>query len=133
MYDISYVGIIAAAVAYFLLGSAWYTFLLGKQWRAEMGITEAQAEGAKPTAALLVRSIIVALVIAFTLAHLIKAGGMGYGFKVGVGTGAGIGAAILAQNYAYEGRSTKFWLINAVYMIVGLAAMGVIVGWFQRS
>ncbi len=76
---------------------------------------------------------LVSLVIAFTLAQLIGESTTSYGLKIGAGVGAGVGAAILAQNYAYESRSLKFWLINAVYVIVGLAAMGVIVGWFQRS
>ncbi len=45
--------------------------------------------------------------------------------------GAGIGAAILAQNYVYESRSFRFFLINAGYVVIGLALMGAIVGAFQ--
>ena len=46
--------------------------------------------------------------------------------------GAGVGAAILAQNYVYEMRSVRFWLINAGYVIIGLGVMGTIIGAFQR-
>jgi hypothetical protein len=133
MDNISIVGIIVAALAFFFLGGAWYTFLFGKQWRAEMGITEEQAKGASPNPMMFVVSIIVGLVIAATLAKLIQESTVGYGFKVGLGTGVGIGAAILAQNYMYEQRSIRFWLINASYVVVGLAAMGTIIGAFQAA
>jgi hypothetical protein len=131
MDNISIAGIIIAALAFFFLGGAWYTFMFGKQWRAEMGITEEQAKNASPNPWMFVVSFVVGLVIASTLAKLISESSVGYGFKVGLGTGIGIGAAILAQNYMYEQRSIRFWLINAVYVIVGLTAMGTIIGAFQ--
>jgi hypothetical protein len=34
MDDISIVGIIIAALAFFVLGGVWYTVLFGKLWRA---------------------------------------------------------------------------------------------------
>ena len=131
MDDISIVGIIIAALAFFLLGGAWYSFLLGKQWRAEVGISEEEAAGASPNPMMFVWSILVSLVIAFTLAKLIGATSIGYGVKVGAGVGAGVGAAILAQNYMYESKSIRFWLINSGYTILGLAIMGSIIGAFQ--
>ncbi|MCW2800765.1 MAG: hypothetical protein JWQ70_2237 [Aeromicrobium sp.] len=133
MDNISIVGIILAALAFFFLGGAWYTFLFGKEWRSEMGITEEQASGSNPNPMMFVWSIIVALVIAFTLAKLIGESTTGYGFKVGAGVGAGVGAAILAQNYVYEQKSIKFWCINAGYVILGLAVMGIIIGSFQAA
>lgn len=78
-------------------------------------------------------STLVSLVIALTLARLIRDDGTNYGLKVGAGTGAGVDAAILAQNYAYESKSIRFWLINASYVILGLAIMGGTIGSFQTS
>jgi hypothetical protein len=131
MDDISIVGIIVAALAFFALGGAWYTVLFGSLWRAEMGISEEDAQGQSPMAMQLVWSIIVALVIAVTLAKLIGESSTSYGLKVGAGTGAGIGAAILAQSSVYESRSLRFWAINAGYVVVGMAIMGAIIGAFQ--
>lgn len=131
MDNISIVGVILAALAFFFLGGAWYTFLLGKQWRAEMGISEEEFGGMSPNPLMFVWSILLSLVIATTLAKLIGETSVEYGLKVGLGVGAGVGAAILAQNYVYESKSIKFWLINAGYVIIGLGVMGTIVGAFQ--
>lgn len=131
MDNISIVGIIVAALAFFFLGGAWYTFLFGKQWRAEVGISEEEAAGASTNPMMFVWSILVSVVIAVTLAKLISESSVEYGLKVGLGVGAGVGAAILAQNYVYEQKSIRFWLINAGYTIIGLAVMGVIIGAFQ--
>lgn len=131
MDDISIIGIIVAALAFFFLGAVWYTFLFGRAWRGEVGVTEEQA--ATPNPMLFVWSIAVALVLAVTLALLIRSGGTGYGFKVGAGTGIGIGAAVIAQNCVYESRSLRFFGINAGYVAVGLSLMGVIVGAFQAG
>lgn len=131
MDDISIVGIVIAALAFFVLGGVWYTFLFGKLWRAEMGISEEEAAGMSPNPLMFVWSILVALVIAVTLAKLISESSVEYGFKVGLGVGAGVGAAILAQNYVYESKSVRFFAINAGYVIVGLALMGTIIGAFQ--
>lgn len=133
MDNISIVGVIVAALAFFFIGGAWYTVLFGKQWRAEIGISEEEAANANPNPLMFVWSILVSLVIGLTLAKLISESSVEYGLKVGLGVGAGIGGAILAQNYVYEQKSIKFWLINAGYVIIGLGVMGTIIGAFQAA
>ena len=83
MDNISIVGLMIAALAFFVLGGLWYTVLFGKAWRAEMGISEEEAAGKSPNPLMFVWSILVSLVIAGTLAKLIGASGMEYGLKVG--------------------------------------------------
>jgi hypothetical protein len=125
------IAVVLAALSFFALGGIWYTVLLGRQWRAEMGITEEQAQNTSPMVMQFVWSIVVSLVIAFTLSKLIGEAGTSYGLKVGAGTGAGIGAAILAQNYVYESRTPRFFAINGAYVVIGLGIMGTIVGAIQ--
>lgn len=125
------VAVVLAGLSFFALGGLWYTVLFGKMWREEMGITDEQMEGASPMVMQFVWSILVSLVIAFTLSRLIGGAGTEYGCKVGAGTGAGIGAAILAQNYVYESKSLRFFAINAAYVVVGLTIMGTIIGVIQ--
>lgn len=123
------IAVVLAALALFALGGLWYTVVFGRQWREEMGI-DPDATGS-PMAMQFVLSILASLAIAFTLSKLIGEAGTSYGLKVGAGTGAGIGAALLGQSYAYESRSLRFWLINGMYVVVGLAVMGTLIGYIQ--
>ena len=54
----------------------------------------------------------------------------------GAKTGAVLALALigstLAQNYGFEARSLSLWLINAGYMVVGMALMGAIVGHWRK-
>lgn len=129
MDNISILAVILAALAFFFLGALWYTILFGKPWRSEMGITEEQMQTPNPM--LFVWSILVAAVIAVTLAILIGDTGTSYGLKVGAGTGFGIGAAVMAQNCVYEGKSVRFFAINAGYVVIGLGIMGTVIGAIQ--
>ena len=129
MNDLSIPGVVLAALAFFALGGLWYTILFGKLWRAEMGIAEEDAGSPNPW--MFVGSALCALVIAVTLGLLIGDRGADCGLKVGAGTGFGIGGAVMAQNAIYESRSVRFWAINAGYVVIGLAIMGVILGALQ--
>lgn len=125
------IAVVLAALAFFALGGVWYTILFGRQWRAEMGITEDQAQGQNPMVMQFVWSILISLVIGFTLSKLIGEAGTSYGLKVGAGTGAGIAAATYAQNCLYESKTLRFFGINAAYVVVGLGIMGTIIGCVQ--
>jgi hypothetical protein len=129
MDELSILGVILAALAFFFIGALWYTILFGKLWRADMGIGE--DEVGSPNPLMFVGSILCGVVIAVTLGLLIGDQGTACGLKIGAGTGFGIGAAVMAQNAIYESRSVRFWAINAAYVVVGLAAMGAILGALQ--
>lgn len=129
MNDLSILGVILASLAFFFIGGLWYTVLFGKFWRAEMGIADADVGSPQPL--MFVGSFVCGLVIAVTLGLLIGDQGASCGLKVGAGTGLGIGAAVMAQNAIYESKSVRFWAINAAYVVVGLAAMGAILGAMQ--
>ena len=129
MNDLSILGVILAALAFFFIGALWYTVLFGKMWRADMGIGE--DEVGSPNPLMFVGSLLCGVVIAITLGLLIDDRGTACGLKIGAGTGFGIGAAVMAQNAIYESRSVRFWAINAAYVVVGLAAMGAILGALQ--
>lgn len=129
MNDLSIIGVILAALAFFFLGALWYTVLFGRLWRADMGVAE--DEVASPQPLMFIGSLLCGLVIAVTLGLLIDDRGTACGLKIGAGTGLGIGAAVMAQNAIYESRSVRFWAINAGYVVVGLGIMGLILGALQ--
>jgi len=137
MNAINHVAVWAAGIAQFLLGAGWYT-ALAKAWMAGIGKTQEQLTAEHGNSPLpYIIALVAALVVGYTLAWLLP--------KVGAQSAAGgakIGALLaltligttFAQSYGFEARPLSLWLINAGYMIVGMALMGAIVGhWRKRA
>jgi hypothetical protein len=131
MVGIRHVAVIIAAVVFFVLGAGWYT-LFSAQWLAGIGKTMAEVERDTGGATMsYVVGFIALLVICYALAWVIARLGkrtMMEGAATGVIVGVGFIAAMLALNYAFEGRGVALWLINAGYAVVGLAIAGAIIG-----
>ena len=137
MNAINHVAVWVAGIVQFILGAGWYT-LLGKSWLEGIGKTEAQVvaeHGNSPLPYII--SLGTGLVIAYTIAWLLPKLGprsASSGAKTGAVLGLALIGTTLAQNYGFEGRSVTLWLINAGYMVVGMAIMGAIVGhWKKRT
>ena len=82
-------------------------------------------------------ALVAALVVAYTLAWRLPRLGSQSAAR-GAKTGADLARALIgttdAQAYGFESRPVSLWLINAGYMIVGMALMGAIVGhWKKRA
>lgn len=125
--NVSYVGVLVAAVAQFVLGYIWYLpMVFGKRWEAATGRTLS-----KPTPMTIGYVVVAALLAAYGLA-IVGLGG------IGLVNGAIWGALIwlyfvvpaTAAGVIFEGRSWMWWTITAGYWLVGLALMGAIVGYF---
>ena len=121
-----------------MLGAGWYT-LLGRAWMAGIGKTKVQlvAEHRQLAAALHRR--------ARRRRSSSRTRSPGSCPKLGAAVGrraarrrapcsalALIGTT-LAQNYGFEARTVSLWLINAGYMVVGMAIMGAIVGHWRKA
>lgn len=72
------------------------------------------------------------LVIAIVLAWFIGNSSAGHGAIIGLAGGVLVAAA-LGQLHQFEGRSIRHLLLNIGYMIVGLTAVGAILGAFQAA
>jgi uncharacterized protein DUF1761 len=130
-----HVAVWIAAIAFFVLGALWYN-VLSAQWLAAIGKTmeqmAAEQQGSPLPFAIGFAAI---LVMCYTLAWLIErlqattfAGGLVLGAAIAVG----FVSANLALNYGFESRGVSLWLINAVYVTVGLAVAGAIIGGWKR-
>jgi hypothetical protein len=125
-----------ASIVFFVLGAIWYS-LMANPWMAAIG--EA-ADGATrdPAGSPLPYAIgfIAILVMCYTLAWLIRRLGVTTlvaGFRLGAMIAIGFIAATLALNYGFEARPVTLWLINSVYVVVGLAIAGAIIGGWRRQ
>ena len=136
MSTINHVAVWVAGIVHFMLGAGWYT-ALGGAWMAGIGKDEVQlaAEiGHSPLPYIL--ALVAALVIAYTLAWLFPRIGVrsaAGGAKAGAALALALIGSTLAQNYGFEARPLSLWLINAGYMVVGMALMGAIVGHWRKG
>lgn len=122
---VSWIAVIAAAVAHIVLGYIWYLpMVFGKRWEAETG--KALPTGAPPP------MTIVYMVVSALLAAL----GMGLWFAGSAPVDGAISgvlvwlyfvAPVTASGVFFLGRSWMFFAISAGYWLVGLVIMGVIV------
>jgi hypothetical protein len=130
--EINYWAVLVSALAFFVIGSIWYSPLLfSKAWMKELGFSKENLEGVNMVKTFGV-SFLLMLVMAFNLAAFIGSGmGGQYGATAGALAGIGWVALAIGINYLYERKSFRIWLINAGYMAVSFTVMGAIIGAWQ--
>jgi len=126
---LSYLAIIVAALAQFVLGWLWYGRLFGKRWMSLMGINpqSINREGMGKT---LVWTFIGSLVTAGVLrkfATMVGAHTVGAGVALGAMVWFGFIATVTLASVLYEKRSVNLYVLNNGYQLVSLAVMGAIV------
>lgn len=130
--DINYLAVLVSALAFFVIGSLWYSpVLFANAWMKELGFTKEGMSGGNMFK-IFGLSFLLMFIMAFNLAAFIG-NGMGWQFGLSAGALTGIGWVALAIgiNYLFERKSFRIWLINAGYMAVGFSAMGAIIGAWQ--
>jgi len=128
---ISYLAVLAAAVAGFVFGALYYT-MLRRAWLAALGRTEADmADGmtAKPFVIAAVAQIVMAFVLAGSVGHL----GPGMvtplnGAISGLILWAGLVVTTLSVNYAFQGARTALTLIDGAHWLGALLIQGLVIG-----
>lgn len=121
--------VLAAAVAYFALGAAWY-MALSKPWMAAVGMTRADVENG-PNPAIYGVTFVLEAVAVFTLAVLLgntALAGPGAGAALGALVGIGIWFALMSVTFIYESRKPALFLIDGGYHVVALTVSGAILG-----
>ncbi len=136
MHAVNHVAVWVAGVVQFLLGAGWYT-LLGQAWMAGIGKTEAELaaqHGHSPLPYII--ALGAALVVAYAIAWLLPrlgATSASSGARLSATLALLLIASTLATNYGFEARPLSLWLINSGYMVVGMAAMGAIIGHWRKK
>lgn len=123
----AYLEIPLAALAAFGLGFAWYTFLFGKAWQAETGITDEQAQsGLAMTHGL---AFLMMCIIAFGInyvvnLHAIEEQTFTHGAFHGGLSAMLSGIPAVAVHYLYQKKSIKLFLIDAGFIFSFFALTG---------
>ena len=134
MPPINYVGILAAAVAAWLTGAVWYG-VLGKQWMAALGWTEADMAGPDGKRRMPVGPMILSFVGALIMAFLLS-GLMGHIGAMTVRTGIISGALVwvgfvittIAVNNAFQRRKVMLTVIDGGHWLLALVVQGAVLG-----
>ena len=129
--DVSFnwLAITLAAVSSFVIGGLWYSVLFARPWQRAAGVTDEQLKSG--AARVFGGSLILAVVMAISLAAFIGANGAGFGVFAGLATGATFVAAAFGVNYLFERRSPVLFAINGSYNVVSFTVMGAIIGAMQ--
>lgn len=125
--------IAVGAVAYWVLGSLWYSpVLFAKKWIAYLKIDVNAPDAKKGMALMFGGSLVLMFVQALAIAILaerlhIRGAGWMSGLKLGALTGVCFCAATIGINYLYEKKPMGLFMINAGYAIVGNIIAGIII------
>jgi hypothetical protein len=128
--QINWLAVLVAAVAYFLLGAIWYSFLFRDAWIKSSGVNVNDPNAKKGVAGIMIASFITIIVTSIGLAFFIsRIGSAGWmsGLKVGLIAGVCFCAAAIWNSYLYEKRPLALHLINSFYNIVGCVIAGIII------
>ncbi|MEX1111892.1 MAG: DUF1761 domain-containing protein [Candidatus Andersenbacteria bacterium] len=131
---VSYISLIAAAIASMVVGSVWYGPLFGKTFQKAAGMdkwsAEKQAEEKKKMGKLYFMQLIASLVMFYVLALFIaERGDLSVSSGISTALLAWVGFVVPVQfgSAIWGGSMTLFW-IGAGNMLVTLLAAGAIIG-----
>jgi hypothetical protein len=128
----NYWAIGVAALAYFILGSLWFSVFFGKIWSAEVqkhGVTIKEPEK-KEIGMKMLQTFLGNLIASFSIAYLVYACGISRwqsGLKLGLLCGVGFAAAGISIAYVWESRSIRLLSIDCGYAILGITLSGIII------
>ena len=131
--EINFLAVIAAALAAFFIGGAWYTALFGKAWIKSRRYTDAQVQEMKkrrPPGAFFSMMIICYMVISLVMASMmsifgIHGAGNGalFGFMIWIIAAAIAMTAHISSNFHVIG-----YFIDVAYQLIYLVLIGLILG-----
>lgn len=131
---LNWLAVALAALAYYLLGAAWFTPLFGKAWDRSIGYDRSQATKFRPAYYVvpLVSAVLVALALGLILAAL--APSFGEALIVGVIVGLGVAAAVSINNALtpHTPHPYVFGAVTGGYHLVGIVIVSAIIRTFPN-
>jgi hypothetical protein len=126
--EINVLAAFVASLTGLVLGYLWYSVFFAKPWEKLAGVTKAQQN--KGVVKRIIGSYLITLFMSFNLAAFIGQADAMFGLFAGFAAGFGWVALAFGQNYMFEHRPFKLFLINGGYNAVLLSIMGFIIGSF---
>ncbi|MEK7509262.1 MAG: DUF1761 domain-containing protein [Patescibacteria group bacterium] len=136
MFEVTFWPILAAGVANVILGFIWYNpRVFGTVWMRETNLSPEKMEaGKKKMPIMAFATFLAAMVVAYVMNHF----GIAWGvydwigaIELGIWTWIGFVAPIMLGSILWEGKSFKYYAINAGYWLVSFVVMAVILVLFS--
>jgi hypothetical protein len=127
--NLNWLHILVAAIAYFALGSIWYSALFGKRWVAYQNINMNDPNARKGVAGIMFGSFVWMFIITIGLAIIVYRLGLteaSSGLKWGLLTGICFSAAAISISYLYVKKPAGLHFIDCLYHIIGQIIAAVI-------
>jgi hypothetical protein len=123
--------VLVSAVAFWALGSLWYSpVLFSKRWQKEVGMTPEKIKQVNMVLTFGL-SFIIQLLMVWALNFVINVHKpelvtLSMGLVLGLFTGFFFSMLSTGINYLFQRRSFVLWLIDGLYIVVGLGIAGII-------
>ena len=127
--------ILVAALAYFILGAAWYSkALFGTKWAQLIKLDTNNPDLKNGMGKMMASTFILIFIVCFALSLLIHMIGFEdnflYGIKLGLLTGFAFATTAVSITYVYENKPSNLYLINNGYHVIGhVLAATILVLW----
>jgi hypothetical protein len=134
---VSYVAVAAAGVAGWLVGAVWYG-VLGTQWMAALGLSEADMMGPNgkrrvpvgPMILAFAANLIMALMLAGVIGHITPVPNAIAGVVSGALVWLGFVITTGAVNNAFQKKKAMLTMIDGGHWLAVLVVQGIVIGLF---
>jgi hypothetical protein len=134
-YQINWLAVIVATLAYFILGALWYSkILFGNKWAKLINLDTSHPDSKKGMGKMMIGSFLLMAITAIGLAILVVKFNVedhySFGIKLGLVTSLFFSSTAVGINYIYENRPFGILFINNGYHILGhIVAAIILVMW----
>jgi hypothetical protein len=128
--SLNWLAILAGAVAFWILGSIWYSALFSKPWVKMHGVNVDNPDAKKGMALMFTGSFVLMFVASTGIAlllQLLPAGDVGHAAKLGLLVSVCFSFTAMAVNYVYLKKPLGLYLIDGGYHVVGCVLSAIII------
>ncbi len=131
MGNIDLLKVLASAVAFFVVGMAWYGVIFARPWKRALGREGQPFAGELPLWLVFGLTFAFALLIALTLAHqfAMTSPSPRAIMMISVGFGLMLMTPAVGIRYLYLNVPGRVFLIDAGFFVTAMAAMGAVFTW----
>ncbi len=130
VFDVNWLAVIAATIAGFAVGAAWY-MTLGNQWTAAIGKTRDQLDASPiPYVIGVLVELVTAIVLAVMIRSIFGEVNVANGLLTGAVAWLGFVIAPMILNHRYQNMPWSLTVIDGAHMLAVLLVQGLVIGLF---